>query len=282
MLVDFHIHSIYSDGTQTPEEIVSIAKKKMISAISITDHDTMDGVQDALFAGKKHGVEVIPGLELSVEYKNMYMHLLAYSMDIKNLELVKGLKQLQKARDNRNLKILDKLNAQGISITAKDIKLLSRIGQTGRPHIAKFLVTKGVVKNMNQAFTLYLRKGASAYASRFVFSAEEAISMIKNAGGLAVLAHPVQIDPTLKSITHLVQNLHGLGLDGLEIYYPNHSRKIVKCLRKIALKFNLIHTGGSDYHGDIRPGTSLANGKKIHVPDEVFAVLKKRWIMNQG
>ncbi len=281
MLVDLHIHSIFSDGTKTPDEIVLSAKHKRIAAISITDHDTVSGVEEALEAGEKHGVEVFPGLELSVQYENNYIHILGYCMDYRNLGLEAGLSRLQDARERRNREIIVKLNELGIAISLSDVKRISRKGQTGRPHIAKILMSMGVVGNMNQAFEKYLKKGSCAYVSRFIYSAEEAITLIKEAGGFAILAHPLQVDNTLRMLPDLFEALVAFGLDGVELHYPTHSLNTRKKIRKITKGYNFLYTGGSDYHGDIRPGTSLASGKKMVVCDEVLAHLRKKWIINK-
>ncbi len=280
MLVDLHIHSVFSDGTQTPAEIVLFAKYKKIAAISITDHDTVSGVGEALEAGNEHGVEVFPGLELSVRHKDYYMHILGYCMDWRNKYLLNGLDRLQNAREERNIKIIEKLYKLGINISQTEVKRISRKGQTGRPHIAKALIDLGVVPNMNKAFEKYLKKGSCAYVPRFVYSAEEAITLIKKVGGIAVLAHPVQIDRTLQALPNLFVDLIGFGLDGVELYYPTHSSKVKKKIRKMTDAYDFLYTGGSDYHGDIRPGTTLAAGEKIFVSDEVLAHFRKKWIIN--
>ncbi len=281
MLVDLHVHSIFSDGTQTPGEIVLLAKYKKIAAISITDHDTMAGVEEAVSAGEEYGVEVFPGVELSVRHKQHYMHILGYCMDWRNEDLISSLDRLQNGREERNGKIIAKLNELGITIRPEDVKRISRMGQTGRPHIAKVLTTQGVVPNMNRAFEKYLKKGSPAYYPRFIYSAEEAISLIKRAGGVTVLAHPLQIDRTMEALPSLFEELVSLGLDGVELNYPTHSPKIRKKLRRMTEGYSFLYTGGSDYHGDIRPGTSLASGKKITVEDEVLAHFRKKWIINK-
>lgn len=276
MSIDLHIHSTFSDGTMSPTELVKLAKFKRLKTISITDHDTMDGVDEALAAGSEAGVEVIPGLEISVEHAGKYMHILGYYMDVKNPQLLKSLEVLQQGRAARNNKILEKLAEYGIFITPEEVAKISQIGQTGRPHIAQAMLRQKKVKNMNEAFKKYLRKGECAYVSRFVYTAKEAIEIINSAGGLAVLAHPVQIDSSLQTLPILLEELTGFGLTGIETYYPTHSTKVKKQLRKLASKYNLVLTGGSDYHGDIRANTSLAGGKRLNVPYELVGKMKER------
>lgn len=250
-------------------------------AMAITDHDTVSGSEEALWAGEKYGVEVFPGVEMSVELGNLAMHILGYCMKYKDPKLLEGLMKLQEARAKRNVKILEKLNEMGMAISISEVEKVSSQGQTGRPHIAKVLVQKKSVRNMREAFDRYLKKGCPAYAPRFVFSAAEAIALIKNAGGFAVLAHPAQIDPTLDSLPPLIEHLMGLGLDGIELNYPNHSSQAKKKLRKMTNNYTCLYTGGSDYHGEMRSGTTLAKGKNMMISDEVLAQLRNKWIINQ-
>jgi 3',5'-nucleoside bisphosphate phosphatase len=276
MSIDLHVHSIYSDGSDTPTELVRLAVRKRLSAISLTDHDTMAGTPEALKAGDELGLEVIPGLEISGVHDQTYVHILGYGMDMDDPGLVAGLTRLQLARDERNLKIVQKIVDLGFSISIEEVHDISRIGQTGRPHIAKVLMAHGVVKNIPEAFEKFLKKGAPAYVSRFVYNSEEAIGMIKQAGGIAVLAHPIQIDPTLQRLPGLLADLAGLGLAGIELYYPTQSSKFRKKIKMVADRFDLLHTGGSDYHGDVRPGTHLAGGKNVFVPLNVLDILRQK------
>lgn len=276
MPVDLHIHSTFSDGTLTPTELVKMASWKKLKYISITDHDTMDGVAEAVAAGGQYGVEVISGLECSVEFNGLYMHVLGYFQDSNNTVLNEKLLKVQSAREERNIRIVERLNTLGVDISYDEVLKISGGGQTGRPHIGRIMIEKGAVKNLDQAFNEYLGKKGKAYVSRFVYPAHEAISHIKQAGGLAVLAHPAQIDYSLKTLPDLVNDLSDHGLDGLEVFYPTHSAKITKALRKICDDHGLVMTGGSDYHGDIREGTSLAGGKRLRVPLELIEKMKSR------
>ncbi len=276
MSVDLHIHSTFSDGTYTPAELVKMAAYKKLKTIAITDHDTMDGVAEALSAGKEYGVEVISGLECSVELNGLYMHILGYFQDIHNGVLKDKLLKVQLAREERNKEIVNRLQQSGIVISYDEVLAISSDGQTGRPHIGRVMIEKGVVKNLDQAFGEYLGRQGKAYVSRFVYPAREAITHIQQAGGLAVLAHPAQIDYSLKRLPDLVDELTRDGLDGLEVYYPTHSAKIIRKLRKICDDHDLVMTGGSDYHGDIREGTSLAGGKRLRVPFELIEMMKQR------
>lgn len=276
MSIDLHIHSTFSDGTLTPTELVKMAAYRKLQTISITDHDTMDGVSEAFVAGRQYGVEIISGLECSVEFNGLYMHLLGYFQDISNPVLNEKLLKVQSAREERNIKIVGRLQTFGIDISYDEVLAVSGDGQTGRPHIGRVMIEKGVVKNLDQAFNEFLGKKGKAYVSRFVYPVGEAIRHITEAGGLAVLAHPAQIDYSLKILPDLVEELTRYGLDGLEVYYPSHSSKITKKLRKICDDYDLVLTGGSDYHGDIRENTSLAGKKGLRIPAELVEAMKKR------
>ena len=278
MSIDLHTHSNFSDGTMTPTELVALARAKKISALALTDHDTMAGTEEAMLAGAKMGVEIIPGIEVSVLYGQIEYHILGYWADPHNSELAAALARLQGARAERNAKILEKLNALGIPVTAEELQFVSEQGQTGRPHIARILVQRGVVKTMSQAFEQFLRKGTAAYVSRFAYSAAEAVALIHQAGGLAVLAHPAQNDPELIRLPTVLADLVPAGLDGIELYYPTHSHKVKKKLRALAGEHDLILTGGSDYHGEVRPGTTLAGGGNIFVPPELVEKMKRRLV----
>ncbi len=276
MSIDLHIHSMFSDGTYTPTEIAHLAHKRGLTAISLTDHDTLAGIAELITAVEPFQIEAIPGIELSVVHGENHFHLLGYFVDHLDRELHKKIDVLQKARSLRNEGIVAKLNGFGIDITMDEINSISPIGQTGRPHIAEILCRKGVVKDLNTAFSRYLKKGAGAYVSRFVYSAAEAIEMIKSSGGLAVLAHPVQDRQSFQHLSATIDDLAELGLDGLEVYYPSHSFAVRKKLKEIAKRHDMIISGGSDYHGRIRPGTDLAGGVNVFVPPEILEHMKTK------
>jgi predicted metal-dependent phosphoesterase TrpH len=274
-MIDLHLHSTYSDGTHTPTELVCLASERKLSAISITDHDTIDATAEALRAGLSFGVKVIPGVELSVSHGEFNYHLLAYNYDRYNKEFCAGLNRLQLARNERNQEIIQKLQKLGIDISATELQAVSLKGQTGRPHIARLLIEKKIVKSFDLAFKYYLRRGACAYVSRYVFTIEEAINLIHAAGGIAVLAHPAQITYSIDILSRLLGELTGLGLDGIEVYYPSQNGSFRNKLSRLAGSYNLLETGGSDYHGEIRAGTSLAGGKSVQVPDSVIEKIEE-------
>jgi predicted metal-dependent phosphoesterase TrpH len=265
-MIDLHLHSTFSDGTFTPEQLVKMANATGLKAISITDHDTVDGTQEAVDAGAEFGVRIIPGVELSVFLDDYNFHLLGYQFDWRDRKLNAKLDTLQASRSRRNAAIVSKLQKLGLDISEGELQKISRSGQTGRPHIARLLVEKKIVRDIDQAFALYLRKGKPGYAKRFIYHVEEAISLIHESGGCAVLAHPAQISRSISVLEDLISHLKIIGLDGLETYYPSQKGSFLKSLRRIAANHGLIETGGSDYHGDIRPDTAMAGKNNKVVP----------------
>ena len=274
--VDLHIHSTFSDGMLKPSELVDMAKTEGLSAISITDHDTAAGTDEAMERGRQQSIEVIPGIEISSWYNSTSMHILGYWFQQDDQQFRSRLQELQDGRHIRNVKIIENLNRLGITVSIDELVNYSEYGQTGRPHIARLLVDKGIVKSVEQAFQYYLGKGKAAYADRFKFAAHDAIAMIREAGGMAVLAHPVNLDPSLRTMPALLRNLQGIGLGGIEVFYPSHTSKAVKKLKKMAVELNLLVTGGSDFHGFERSG-GKTRGKHGFFPVgyELVKIMKK-------
>lgn len=279
-MIDLHVHSTFSDGSMSPAELIEYAYMYGLSAISITDHDTVEGIEEAMSAGTRRGIEVVSGLELSIKHGDCAVHLLGYLFRPEDGGLVRELGRLQAGRMERNKIILANLNRSGINILMQDLEKVSALGQAGRPHIAQILMQKGVVRSMDEAFDVYLGRNGSAYAPRYVLQAEEAVKLIKGAGGLAVLAHPQQLEKSGRDVRAVIASLRDKGLDGIEVYYPTHSRQFKRKLLAIAQKYDLLVTGGSDYHGSIRPGTTLAGGRNCSVDSRLLEEMKRRLEIN--
>ncbi|GAB6167736.1 PHP domain-containing protein [Clostridium carnis] len=242
---DLHIHSSYSDGTMTPEEIIEIAKIAGVKAISITDHDSI--AAQYITTKKYNDIEIISGIELSTEYKDLELHVLGYFIDIENIKLKKVVEKLNFSRISRVEEILYKLKNHNIKLTIED--LATDLDSTvGRSHVANAMVKKGYFDNYKTAFTSYLVKGKPAYVKGFKLNYKEALEVINNAGGIAVLAHPGQIYRGM-SIENLVKDLKCYGLKGLEVYHPSHSKQQTNNFYNLSKKHKLSITGGSDYHG---------------------------------
>jgi len=275
--IDLHNHSYYSDGSLSPRQLVELAKKRRLKAIALTDHDTVAGVEEALVAGKELGVEVVPGVEMSAQYPPGTMHILGYYLHASHSELLGALKKLQQARAARNPKIIRRLQDLGLEITTTEVVDLSR-GQVGRPHIAKALVNKGYVSSINEAFSRYLKKGAVAYVEKFRFPPEEAIAIIRRAGGIAVLAHPFTLGMEKPDeLSQLVRELAAMGLEGIEVFYLDHTEEMEVIYEDVARRLGLVCTGGSDFHGNFRDYSDFGNtilGKDLDY--ELLRCLKER------
>ena len=259
-LIDLHTHSTASDGSYAPAEVVRLAKEGGLAAVALTDHDTIDGVAEAVAAGEKYGVEVIPGVEISARFPGGSMHILGLYIDYTNGHLDERLAVLKRARAERNPQIIAKLNALGIPISMAQVEAISGGGQVGRPHIARALLEAGFVSNIQQAFDIYLRKGGKAYAGKFRFPQEEAIAMIRDVQGVPVLAHPFTLGlGSAFALRHLLLELKNLGLAGLEVYYSEHTPEQEALYLKLARELDLLITGGSDYHGANKPEITLGS-----------------------
>ncbi len=275
--IDLHVHSTASDGTLTPAEIVSLAESLHLGAISLTDHDAVDGNRELLQSGIPRSIGFLTGVEISTMPPECFpvfgsFHILGYGIDIENKALNKTLATLQDARKNRNPKIIRKLNDLGIKIDLIQVSQFAGQCQLGRPHIAGYLVHKGYAASIDEAFDQYLGKGKAAYVEKFRIPCREALKLILDAGGLPVLAHPYLIQLGKGVVFEkLIVELKSMGLKGLEIYYPEHPPESVRYFSRIARKYNLIVTGGTDFHGDIKPEIKLGSGfGDLFVPYEIY------------
>ena len=275
---DLHTHTIASDGSDTPTDLVKKAAFAQLSAVAITDHDTVEGVEEGLEAANDFPIEVLPGIEFSVIAPKGNMHVLGYLIDTQNPDLLKVIKKVQNARAERNPKILKKLDEQGIHISEMELKEMAQGGQIGRPHIARALVNHGYVKSVSDAFEKYLKKGAAAYVPKSILIPQDAFEVIHKAGGVAVLAHPISLKFTSPSeLDGFISQWIEQGLDGIECYYSEHSDEITKICLALAEKYDLVATGGSDYHGKAKPYIKLGVGKgNLRVPEKCVQELKKR------
>lgn len=284
MSIDLHIHSTASDGTLTPAEIVAHARKIGLAAIAITDHDSVDGVHQILQNGDPQDLHFMTGVELSAAPPPGFpcqgsLHLLGYGFRHDDQELARELQTLQEARHNRNPQIIAKLQTLGIDITVDELDPPNVKRQTGRPHIAKLLVEKGVVATFDEAFQRFLGNDKPAYVDKYRIESRRAIRLIRQAGGIPVLAHPALINPTrLWSLADLLAKLKSYGLQGLEVYYPEHSEVQTRQFHELALCHGLIATGGTDFHGAIKPGVEMgsADGSfevPFHIYEQLLALL---------
>jgi 3',5'-nucleoside bisphosphate phosphatase len=256
--IDLHTHSNASDGTFAPAEVVRLAQVGGLKALALTDHDTVDGLAEAVSAGERYRVEVIPGVEVSARFPGGSMHILGLGLNYGNGRLSERLAVLQQARAERNPQIIAKLNALGIKITMDQVEKISGQGQTGRPHIARALMGSGYVKSIQEAFNRYLRNDGKAYVPKFRFPPEEAIAMIRDVQGVPVLAHPFTLNlGSAYALKNTLEELMVLGLAGLEAIYSEHTPEQEALYLKLAQDLGLLVTGGSDFHGDNKPELTL-------------------------
>lgn len=245
MKADLHLHTTASDGSYQPEEMVAKAKELGFGAIAITDHDTTAGIEPALEAGNKLGIEVIPGVELSTDASGKEIHILGYLMDIHDQDFNEILAKMREARLDRTRQIVEKLRDLGFEITFEEIKQEAGEGALGRPHVARVMVDKGYAGSIKEVFDKYLSIGKPAHVPRFKITPDQAVELIRKAKGVPVLAHP----GGLGGRKEIIDNLCEAGLLGIEAYHSDHTPAITKTLIDYAQEKGLLVTGGSDCHG---------------------------------
>lgn len=248
ILIDMHVHSNYSDGTFSVEAIVRAARRRHLSFVSLTDHDTTAGLLPFISACRKYSIEGLTGIELSAESDNT-LHILGFRISHNCSELEQKLTEIRNYRDERNVQICSKLQKLGFDIQIEDVTALSNGQVVARPHIARLMIQKGYVFTVAEAFFKYLGLGGTAYIPRVRLLPEECISLIKQAGGVAVLAHPAQTHLDDDSMDQLLRKLKDYGLWGIEAVYSSHSPEQIYKYLSIANKFGLFPTAGSDFHG---------------------------------
>ncbi|MCF7818337.1 MAG: PHP domain-containing protein [Kiritimatiellales bacterium] len=274
-MIDLHVHSVYSDGTNTPAELVAMAEEGGLRALALTDHDTVGGISRLLCAAEGAVVEAVPGIELSAECERGTMHILGYFIDHTCEILLKKIDTVQAGREERNVEILKRLNKLGYVLLWSDVEKHAGRDVVGRPHFAEALLERGYVKSKKAAFDLLLAKGRPGYVERYRYTAHECIDLIHQAGGVSVLAHPSTLYMPDAQLRALVGELKEHGLGGIETYYAAHPQDIVAKFSKWAQAFDLICTGGTDFHGANTPDLRLGTGfGQLEVPDEALDQLK--------
>jgi hypothetical protein len=274
--LDLHLHTIYSDGSLPPAQVLALAKQANVTALAITDHDILDGIPEAVATGKNLDIEVIPGVEISSRYGDSELHILGYFIDCRDATLLSRLARLRDSRHTRNPKIIDKLRALGLAITYEDVTALAGTASVGRPHIARVLMQKGYVTSAKEAFDRYLANGAAAYVPRDLPEPEEAIRWITDAGGVAVLAHPTWVRESEEGLFKLCASLKEAGLRGMEVHYSTHTKSQTSDYLRMASKLGFLVTGGSDFHGLTKPDIEVGIGRgSLKVPEKLLEPLKK-------
>ena len=277
-LIDLHVHSNCSDGTCSPSELVKKALKENLRAFALTDHDTTDGIDEALLAASGTCLEVIPGIEFSTTYEEKDIHMLGLGIDHHNAHFQESLEVFRNHRHTRNLQMIDKLREHGIDISYEKL-LLEYPDCTDvwtRAHFARFLLDHGYVSSRNEAFDRYLGDHACCFVPRPKVSPFQVISLIHETGGYAVLAHPLLYGFSSQNLELLVRRCKEAGVDGIETVYSRNRGSDESAMRQLARRFGLKITGGSDFHGDNKPDIQLGTGTgNLRIPYELWAHLKE-------
>lgn len=274
-MIDLHSHTKASDGEKTLEELIDLAISKNISTLAITDHDTVDGLEIAENYAKNKNIKIIPGVELSAHVEKGQMHILGLFVDYKNTKFLEKLNYLKKSRALRNDKFINELNKMGYQITMEELKAVSGGKTIGKPHFAKVFLSKNYIKTKNEMFDNFFNKPPLNKYKRDSYSPKDSIKMIKEAGGIAILAHPQTLKLSFDELRDKIKELKSYGLDGLECYHSNQTPEEMIEFNKIANELGLIITKGSDYHGPIvKPlielGTGINNNIVLNNEDEIL------------
>jgi predicted metal-dependent phosphoesterase TrpH len=278
--IDLHIHSTASDGSLTPSEILHQAQKLNLAAIAITDHDSLEGSKSAIRTGIPSSIKFLTGVEISAAYPSFFpgsgsFHILGYCIRLNDTVLNQTLDKLQRARKSRNPEIIKRLNKLGFPISLEEVREEAAQGQLGRPHIARAMVNKGFVQSIDEAFDTFLANGKPAYVNKYRIQCTEAIAIILGAGGIPVLAHPGLLSTTREEdIDNLIVNLKRIGIQGIEVYYPQHTHQQMNYYADLAERHDLRITGGTDFHGAIMPKIKMGSGNgNLFIPYELYEKL---------
>ncbi len=280
--IDLHVHSTASDGTLSPIGIIEQAEKIGLGAVAITDHDSIEGIRETLQYNISPPLKLLTGVEISAAPPTTFphkgsLHILGYGFRLDDRVLNDALLTLQESRKNRNPEILARLKKIGITLSMDEVRMEAGEGQLGRPHIARLMRTKGIVSTIDEAFERYLGKGKPAYVDKYRIPCATAIEIIRNAGGVAVLAHPglLGTDTRGKELDALVSTLTECGLGGIEVYYPAHSSTQTNAYIAMAERYGLLLTGGSDFHGTMQDGIDMGSGNgTLRIPFVLYEKLQ--------
>lgn len=274
MAVDLHLHSNCSDGSLTPEEIVTGAVAAGLTGMALTDHDTLEGLAVASATARQASMRFVGGTELSVLWRRQSMHLLVYFLDPEPGPLQDRMEELRQSRQQRNHQIATKLQELGLDITIEEVTMEAGGGVIGRPHFAAVMIGKGYVANVPEAFDRYLATGRPGYVGRKRLTAEEAIRLSRKSGAVPVIAHPHTLSLRAEEFATGFSDLVAAGLGGIEAYYGEYTPAMRSRIAAICSDLGIVATGGSDYHGRYKPHLEIGTGKgDLRVPDEALEAL---------
>lgn len=276
-IVDLHVHTTESDGTLTPQEVIAEAADAGLSAIALTDHDTCTGIAKAKAAADACGIELIPGIELSTEYApfSKEVHIVGLFIDTQNELLLQKTKEFRECRDNRNALIIEALQKEGFAITMDAVTAENPDRVITRANIARFLYEHHCVKSIREAFDTYIGDGCRCYVGRLKISPMEAVTLIRQAGGIAVLAHPLLYHLGSAALQQLIDDVKAVGLVGIEALYSTYSVSEEQSVKRLAAQNGLLISGGSDFHGANKSAIRLGSGLgRLHIPYSVLEALR--------
>lgn len=276
-MIDLHMHSTFSDGSLTPEELAGEIAATGLTAAALTDHDSTAGIARFVSACANRGVRGIGGVEISVEVKKGGLHMLGYFIDPEEPRLQSILGKIRDGRVERNREILEKLNSLGMELTWEEVTAFAGEDIVSRPHFARAMVERKYVTSTEEAFDKYLGKGKPGYVDRLRLGPADGIAAIRGAGGVAVLAHPFTLDLSNQELAKFVEELKGYGLAGIEVFYSEHTSQQQQLYLNLCRRMDLAPAGGSDFHGLINPSIRIGRGfGGLSVPDELVAGLEAR------
>lgn len=274
-IIDLHTHTTESDGSFTPEELIAEAKRVGLSAIAITDHDTISGIKKAKAAADNNDIELIPGIELSTDYNGKEVHIVGLYIDMENEHFLSKLKEFKNCRENRNELIVENLQKEGFDITMEALKAENPDCVITRANIARFLYEHGMIPSIQTAFEKYIGDNCKCFVNRFKITPMDAVKLIKETGGTAILAHPLLYHMSDSTLQILVDELKDAGLDGIEAIYCTYSPSEERQMKQFAKTNGLLISGGSDFHGTTKPKLNLGTGYgKLYIPYEILENIK--------
>ncbi|SCI28429.1 PHP domain [uncultured Eubacterium sp.] len=270
-MIDLHIHSTCSDGTFAPKEITDKVIEKNLYGFSLTDHDTVDGISEILSMNLPEHLKFIPGIEISCDALHREIHILGYGIDCKNQQLNKTLNDLRKKRMQRNLDMIDLFQKDGYPVTLEKLQHGDPDTVITRAHFSRVLVEEGICTSRDQAFSKYLGEKCKYYIPKTFFDPKDCLKLILDAGGIPILAHPFLYKFSNKDTKHLIRDLKEYGLAGIEVYHSSHHQGQVAKLREWQKEYDLLATGGSDFHGTNKPDIDIGTGRgPLYVPDHLL------------
>ena len=274
-IIDLHVHSTESDGTFTPKDLVAEAKKAELAAFALTDHDTCQGVGKAMPLAASAGIELIPGIELSTDYHGKEVHIVGLYIDIENEQLLKKTAEYRKCRSERNALMVEALRKEGLSITMEELVAENPDCVITRANIARFLYEHGQIKSVREAFDRYIGDHCKCYVGRLKVASTDAVRLIKEAGGTAILAHPLLYGLSNTNLQKMIDALKPVGLDGLEAIYSTYTTGEEQQMKRLARENGLLISGGSDFHGSNKPDIALGRGRgHLYIPYSVLETIK--------